>query len=142
MTVLDFGCGPGSFSIAAAELVGREGRVFAVDIHPLALQSVQRRAERHDLGQLQAISAHDLASVPNASVDVVLLFDVLHELSEVPWALPGLRRVLRRDGALLVTDHHLSLPEIAEHVTRGGGFALSARTRRSCDSSWTRRVAC
>ena len=36
MTVLDFGCGPGGFSLAAAKLVGPDGRVYAVDNHPLA----------------------------------------------------------------------------------------------------------
>jgi 23S rRNA U2552 (ribose-2'-O)-methylase RlmE/FtsJ len=35
LTVLDFGCGPGGFSQAAAKLVGPEGRVYAVDNHPL-----------------------------------------------------------------------------------------------------------
>jgi len=31
--VLDYGCGPGSYSIAAAEVVGDSGKVFAADIH-------------------------------------------------------------------------------------------------------------
>ena len=33
-SVLDFGCGPGGFTIAAAKLVGTSGEVFAADIHP------------------------------------------------------------------------------------------------------------
>jgi len=37
--VLDYGCGPGGYIIAAAELVGKSGKIYALDIHPLAIQS-------------------------------------------------------------------------------------------------------
>jgi ribosomal protein L11 methylase PrmA len=40
--VLDFGCG--SYSIATADLVGPSGKVYAVDIHPLAVQGVRKKA--------------------------------------------------------------------------------------------------
>ena len=36
LTVLDYGCGPGSLTIAAAEAVGESGKVYGADIHPLA----------------------------------------------------------------------------------------------------------
>ncbi|MGV8107197.1 MAG: methyltransferase domain-containing protein [Nitrososphaerota archaeon] len=32
--ILDYGCGPGSYSIAASELVGATGKIYALDIHP------------------------------------------------------------------------------------------------------------
>ena len=38
-TVLDFGCGPGSYSLAAARLVGEKGQVYSLDIHPMAIKS-------------------------------------------------------------------------------------------------------
>jgi len=41
-TVLDLGCGPGGCSLAATRLAGREGRVYAVEVRPLAMKSVQR----------------------------------------------------------------------------------------------------
>lgn len=39
--VLDYGCGPGSYIIPLAELVGKSGKIYALDIHPLAIQIVQ-----------------------------------------------------------------------------------------------------
>ena len=37
--VLEVGCGPGFFTIPAAKLVGKEGFIYAVDVHPLAIKS-------------------------------------------------------------------------------------------------------
>jgi len=53
MDVLDLGCGPGSFSLAAAGLVGPEGSVYAVDIHPLAIRRVGRAANRLGVSHLE-----------------------------------------------------------------------------------------
>ncbi len=36
--VVDYGCGPGSHAVAAAQIVGSSGKVHAIDIHPLALK--------------------------------------------------------------------------------------------------------
>ena len=40
-TILDYGCGPGSYIIPTAELVGKSGKIYALDIHPLAIKSVK-----------------------------------------------------------------------------------------------------
>ena len=46
MNVLDFGCGPGRFAVPAAKIVGKEGFVHALDVHPLAIKMVERAAKR------------------------------------------------------------------------------------------------
>lgn len=46
MSGLDFGCGPGRYSIPAARIVGREGAVYAVDLHQLAVTMVDRAAKK------------------------------------------------------------------------------------------------
>ena len=42
--ILDYGCGPGNYSIVAAQLVGNSGKVYALDIHPLGIKIVQEMA--------------------------------------------------------------------------------------------------
>jgi ubiquinone/menaquinone biosynthesis C-methylase UbiE len=133
MTVLDFGCGPGGFSLAAAQLVGPGGRVFAVDIHPLAIQSVQRAASRRGISNIETIFTGGLANVPEASIDVALLYDVLHEIPEPALTLAEIRRVLKPDGVLSVSDHHLQKDAIVAAVTDGSLFRSSG-----CDR-WTLR---
>jgi len=45
MTVVDYGCGPGRYTTRFAHLVGEKGRVFAVDIHELAIEAVKKRRD-------------------------------------------------------------------------------------------------
>lgn len=122
MAVLDFGCGPGSFSLAAAGLVGPEGRVYAVDIHPLAIRWVERAANRLGVSHLQTIQADELPRVPDGSVDITLLFDVLHEIRDPGPTLVEIRRLLKQDGVLAVTDHHLEEASLLHTVTDDGLF--------------------
>ena len=82
MTVLDFGCGPGSFSLAAARLVGTEGLVYALDIHPLALKMVRHAALRNGLRNLHPIRGTNLEDLPDGSINFVLAYDVFHDIAE------------------------------------------------------------
>jgi ubiquinone/menaquinone biosynthesis C-methylase UbiE len=82
MAVLDFGCGPGSFSLAAAKLVGSAGQVYAVDIHPLAIRYARRAALREKIADIRLILGNDIPGVSEATIDVVLLFNVLHHISD------------------------------------------------------------
>ena len=40
--VLDYGCGPGCYIIPLAELVGKSGKIYALDIHPLTIQKCSK----------------------------------------------------------------------------------------------------
>ena len=57
MVVVDYGCGPGRYTLPVAKLVGSKGRVFAVDIQPLAIKTVKERAARQDLTNIETIHA-------------------------------------------------------------------------------------
>ena len=48
-TVVDYGCGPGSYIKKASQLVGDNGQVMAVDIHELAIKSVEKRISKENL---------------------------------------------------------------------------------------------
>jgi ubiquinone/menaquinone biosynthesis C-methylase UbiE len=45
MTVLDLGCGVGEVSIMSARLIGRRGKVVALDIDEGALETARSRAD-------------------------------------------------------------------------------------------------
>ncbi len=43
-TVLDYGCGPGGYVLPALELISESGKLYAIDMHPLAVAAVRRLA--------------------------------------------------------------------------------------------------
>ena len=125
--VLDYGCGPGSYIVAAARRAGASGRVYAVDSNPLALEEARRRAAANGLSNVATIRTDCATGLPNESIDRALLYDILHGLDRPADVLAELQRVLKRDGVLSVSDHHLSEAEILDRVTRAGSFKLSSK---------------
>jgi ubiquinone/menaquinone biosynthesis C-methylase UbiE len=125
--VLDYGCGPGSYSIAAADAVGNTGKVYAADIHPLAIESVKKRAQEKNLKNIETILTDCDTKLENASVDVVLLLDIYHDLSYPERILRELYRVFKFDGLLYVDDHHFKNDEIIGKITNTGLFKFIER---------------
>jgi len=125
--VLDYGCGPGSYSIAAGELVGQTGRVVALDIHPMAMEAVQKKAAKRALTNIEPTCAADPSGVESESIDVVLLYDTFHMLGDQDGVLKELHRALTPDGVLSFSDHHMKEPEIVKRLTAGGLFELAKK---------------
>lgn len=108
MTVLDLGCGSGAFTTSVARAVGEQGRVYAVDIQPAMLQQLERKlaeAENRDIKnvELRQASAYELP-FEDGSLDLVYMVTVLPEIPDRGRALREIRRVLKTDGILAVTE--------------------------------------
>lgn len=128
--VLDFGCGSGSYTVVAAKMVGPTGRVFALDIHPLAIQRVQNLSAKKKLTNVETIQSDCATGLENESMDVVLLCDILHDLSEPDAVLKELHRVLKPNGTLSCNDHHMKEDEMIFKVTSSGMFKLLKEGKR------------
>jgi ubiquinone/menaquinone biosynthesis C-methylase UbiE len=79
-TVLDFGCGSGTYTIPVAKIVGPQGRVYALDKDKKALDELMQKARSaglKNIGRMDASGKLEIELV-DESVDVVLLFDVFH----------------------------------------------------------------
>ncbi len=129
--VLDYGCGPGSYALAALELVGAEGHVYAADVNPLAVGRLETLAARRGLANLHGILTDCATGLEEASVDVALLYDTYHDLARPQDVLGELHRVLKPGGLLSFSDHHLQEQEILSQITSSGLFRFVARGRRT-----------
>jgi ubiquinone/menaquinone biosynthesis C-methylase UbiE len=125
--VLDFGCGPGSYSLAASRMVGKEGKAYALDINPAAIEYAKKAAAKKGLDRLTFIRSGLETGIEAESLDAVLLYDTFHHLADAQGVLRELGRVLKPGGILSVSDHHLKEPGILSGVTAGGGFALAKK---------------
>jgi SAM-dependent methyltransferase len=130
--VLELGPGPGAFTVGAARRVGQQGRVIAVDIQPEMIAQVEQRVQAAGLTNVEThvASAHSLP-LDDASVDRAFLVTVLPEIPDPGRALAELRRVLRPDGTLSITEEfydpdYLFLSETVRLV-EAAGFCLEER---------------
>jgi SAM-dependent methyltransferase len=100
--VVDFGCGYGTFTTAAARIVS--GIVYALDIEPEMIRATQTKAESVGLHNVRSVLrdfVSDGTGLPPASVDYAMLLNILHvECPEV--LLREVYRVLRPGGKLAI----------------------------------------
>jgi ubiquinone/menaquinone biosynthesis C-methylase UbiE len=124
--VLDYGCGPGSYTISAARIAGPSGRVYALDANPLALESVRKRALKKGLSNIEVIHSECKTGLESAIIDVVLMYDVFHELDASRDVLEEMHRIMKPSAVMSLSDHHLTEEEILTGV-RGDLFKLACR---------------
>jgi len=120
--ILEVGCGTGFFTIHAAELVGHEGHVYAIDPHPLAIEQVSSKIRDAGLSNIGLIKANALESgLASDCIDLVLLFGVIPSPTlPLDRLLPEMRRLLKPNGILAVWT---ALPWWSPmSLTRGGLF--------------------
>jgi len=129
--VLDYGCGPGGYVAGTVKMVGKSGKVYALDLHPLAIRRVQDIARKKQLANVETICSDCKTGLPDDSVDVVLLYDVLSWLSGQQAILTELHRVLKKDGTLSFSNHHMSHDEIISGVTSGQLFRLVSKGKHT-----------
>ena len=129
--VLDYGCGPGSYIVPLAQLVGASGQIYALDIHPLAVKEVQKKAYQKAIKNLKTINSDCNTGLPDGKVDVVLLYDIFHDLSRPDDVLRELHRVLKPDGTLSCSDHHMNEKDIRTRVTNTGLFKLLTKGKKT-----------
>ena len=98
--VLDYGCGIGSYTLPAASLVGKKGKVYALDRQPSAIKRVEERAQMEGFRNIDTILSDGGTGLPGESVDVILLYGVLPEIRNRESLLRELYRVLKPDGYL------------------------------------------
>ena len=115
-TFLDYGCGTGSFTIPAARMVGKKGKVYAVDCFSRQLEIVEENSRKRRLQNIETLLADKRIGLPDQCVDVVWVCDVLHEVRGKRVVLEELHRVLRKDGVLAIYD---GMKEAALSYTAG-----------------------
>jgi len=116
--VVDFGCGAGRYALPAAKMVGRKGRVHAMDCDLGRMEPVAKATRKN----LNSIHGDGSTSIPleDESCDVGLLYDVLQKLDDRRAVMREMHRVIRPDGVLSVYPMHLDQRTIRAEVLSAG----------------------
>ena len=125
MAVVDYGCGPGRYTLPIAKLVGTEGKIFAVDIQPLAISTVRKKAARESLTNIEPILVDSYnTGIHGSSIDLVLLIDTFHQIGDHDALLREIHRILKQDGILFMDPGHMKMPRARGIVESAGLFTI------------------
>lgn len=98
---MDFGCGPGFFTIPLAKVAAK---TVAVDASPRMLEKTARYAEKNNVAVELLKSDGTEISLADGSVDLILLVHVFHEVEQKPKALKEFLRILQTAGRLVIVE--------------------------------------
>lgn len=104
--VADLGAGGGWFTVRLARRVGPNGHVYAQDIQPEMIGSIDRRVVREGL-EKRVTTVLGKPSDPNlpSPVDVVLIVDAYHEMTDPVTLLRHVRASLRPGGRVGIVEY-------------------------------------
>jgi len=112
-SVADIGAGSGYITVRLARRVGPAGTVYANDVQPQMLEMLRRRIEKEKIANVTLVQGTiDDSKLPPASVDLELMVDVYHELSQPQAMLRALRQALKPGGRLVLLEYRKEDPSI------------------------------
>ena len=131
MTVLDAGCGPGRLAVPVAQLVGKAGKVVAVDIQPGMLKRAVQKARNANVTNIEFVQAGLGEGKLEANrFDRALLVTVLGEVPDREAALKEIYAALKPGGILSVTeiifDPHFQGRNTVTRIAEAAGFRVQA----------------
>jgi ubiquinone/menaquinone biosynthesis C-methylase UbiE len=109
MKVADFGCGTlGHYVFPASQMVGPQGKIYAVDILKSVLDGITGRIKMDGAGNVESIwgdiERPNGVRLPDASLDLVILANNLFLSKQKPAMFKECARVLKRGGRLAIAE--------------------------------------
>ena len=103
-SVLDVGCGTGASAIPAAERVGPNGKVIAVDLAERLLEIAQHKAATRNLESIEfRLGDMENLEYPDQHFDAVICVFAIFFVRDVAKQIKELWRMVRPDGQLAIT---------------------------------------
>jgi ubiquinone/menaquinone biosynthesis C-methylase UbiE len=103
-TVLELGCGSGFFTLTAAQIIGDQGHLTAMDVLQLSVDAVTKKVQSANLKNVRVVKGDALNTLLEAeSFDAVLIFGVIPApMLPLNRLLPEMVRILKPGGTLAV----------------------------------------
>jgi ubiquinone/menaquinone biosynthesis C-methylase UbiE len=130
MTLVDYGCGPGRYTTRFAKLLGDTGKVYAVDVHELALAYVRRKMREQGLRNIVPILASRYQTdIPDNVADMIFALDIIFGVKEPVTLLGELHRICCQEGVLIVDDGHQSRERTIQMIHQSGQWTIEQESR-------------
>ena len=120
-TVVDYGCGPGRYTVELARLVGDDGKVIAVDLVEMALQETQRKLEAGGFQNVELKLAQGYDSgITDEVADIVFAIDMFHHIADTNTFLREVSRISKPDGLLILSGGHMTRAAVKNKIAMSG----------------------
>lgn len=113
-SLLDFGCGAGNYLIPARLYLSKSLRVYGLDINPAIILRAKKNASLMQTATIRFIS--NLDSIPKNSLDIVLIYDLIHMLQNRKSKLKQIGRCLKPGGILSIAPFHMNEADISHMI--------------------------
>jgi ubiquinone/menaquinone biosynthesis C-methylase UbiE len=105
MTFADVGSGNGYFTFPAADIVGDEGKVFALDISPEMLEDINTKIKGEHKTNIKVVKTEENnLRIIKESVDLAFSCNVVHETKDLDLFLKEVKRILKPEGRIAIID--------------------------------------
>ena len=128
MKVLDFGCGPGFFSVDMAQMVGESGKVIAADLQEGMLQKLSEKIKGTELENRITLHKCEEDKIGiTENVDFVLAFYIIHEVVNKEGLFIELENILKPNGQVLIVEppFHVSKTTFEETIGKAKAAGLT-----------------
>jgi ubiquinone/menaquinone biosynthesis C-methylase UbiE len=130
-TVVDYGCGPGSYLKKASQLVGEQGQVLAVDIHELAVEAVEKRISRENLANVIAhLAPNGKCPLGDQMADSIYALDMFHMVNDTDSFLKELNRISKPSAFLYIDNGHQSRKEARDKIIASNQWDIKEENKR------------
>jgi ubiquinone/menaquinone biosynthesis C-methylase UbiE len=110
--------------ITAAEvpsLVGQQAKVYAADIHELAIEAVKKKMEKHNMRNIEPVLVDGYNSgLPDNIADVICAIDMFFIIKKPTEFLVELKRITKSDGILVIDEGHQPRSVTKERIRDSG----------------------
>ncbi|WP_035790103.1 class I SAM-dependent methyltransferase [Clostridium beijerinckii] len=114
--VIDYGCGSGGYTKKVSELIGENGKVYAVDIYDLVIESVKKKISKYQLTNVETVLAKNITMIKDNIADKIIAIDMFHMVKETDIFLKELHRLIKKDGTLFISIHHMSSEDVQRKI--------------------------
>jgi SAM-dependent methyltransferase len=113
LVVADIGAGTGYLARRMAPLVAPGGKVLAVDVQPQMVQLLEAGLRKSRITNVEARLGREAdVALPPASVDLAVMVDVYHELSQPFEVLASIVRALKPGGQVAFVEYRADDPRV------------------------------
>lgn len=129
-TVIDYGCGPGNYLKTASLLIGPKGKLYAIDVHELAMKAIREKIEKNNLTNVEPVCVSDYSVALESNIaDLIYAIDMFHMINEPQRLLQEWHRLVKQDGMIIIDYGRFSKNRTITEVKKSNLWKIEMQSK-------------